>query len=114
MFAKTKKCGRSYEATPRFPPVVDISSSVGTLIFSLYPPRTFSRDSWVLNLYIFRNLAIHACRAIVEVSHVLRSSSSPKRVSRDCNGDGKGEAGGKGEDHPIHQWPPVRDRTRHH
>ena len=44
---------------------------------------TFLKDSGVLNIYIFRNLAIHACRAIVETSHALkRSSFSPKRVSR--------------------------------
>ena len=39
------------------------------------------KDSGVFTAYIFRILAIHACRAIVETSHVLRSSLSPKRVS---------------------------------
>ena len=59
-----------------------ISSSVGTLIFlSSTQKCTFLKDSGVLNPYIFCNLVIRACRAIVETSHVLCSSFSPKRVS---------------------------------
>ena len=62
---------------------VQISSSIGTLIFlSSTQKHTFLKDSGVLNPYIFHNLAIHACRAIVETSHVLRSFFSPKWVSR--------------------------------
>ena len=66
---------------------------------------TFLKDSGVLSAYIFRILAIHVCRAIVETSHVLMFLLPPKRVSRHCNGNGNGETGeGKGEVLIISIW----------
>ena len=69
----------------------------------------FFERLWGIEYLYFSQFGDTRVKAIVETSHVLkRSSFSPKRVSRHCNGNGKGEAG---EDCQI---PSPRDKPATH